>query len=194
LNDRHAHIALLQDQSPKLYAFQRTISSTHVDIDHDGLNLSLDTGIQWLFSMGLALSSGVDILITVFLFFLLQRSRNNSLNLDHIIDSLILYTFEIGSLTSAATVVSMICWLRLDNSLIFLGLHFVIGKLYANSLLATLNAREQLRRARSSSLGLVNINPPQELPSVHFANTESSCVVDIHSIQVNVTKSVQYDK
>ncbi|PPQ77564.1 hypothetical protein CVT25_011424 [Psilocybe cyanescens] len=109
---------------------------------------------RWLFSLGLGFSSGADVLITVLLFFLLQGSRSKLPNLNVIIDSLILYTFEIGSLTrlagslslcmfrlykgisaSMATVASMICpyidlhqWILLDDSLIFLGLHFVIGK------------------------------------------------------------------
>ncbi|KAF8167237.1 hypothetical protein B0H34DRAFT_7362 [Crassisporium funariophilum] len=150
---------------------------------------------RWLFSMGLALSSGVDILITVLLFLLLQNSRTQSMSLDHIIDSLVLYTFEIGSLTSLATVVSMICWIRLDNSLIFLGLHFVIGKLYANSLLATLNTREQLRRNHSTAVDLMNVNlPRQAIPSIQFLNPQSSALIDLRSqVQVNVSKSIQYD-
>lgn len=84
-------------------------------------------------------------------------------SLNSVIDSLILYTFEIGSLTgyvtsiwsvhqcfltaghSFATIVSMICvrtfpptsvshtligkkWLSVKNTLIFLGLHFIIAK------------------------------------------------------------------
>ncbi|KAF9462202.1 hypothetical protein BDZ94DRAFT_1309851 [Collybia nuda] len=104
---------------------------------------------RWLFSLGLAFSSAVDILVTLSLFFLLQKSRSNSLTLDHVIDSVILYTFEIGSVTCAATIVSMICWLTMNDNLIFMGLHFVIGKFYANSLLATLNARYELRRSRT---------------------------------------------
>ncbi|KAG6902040.1 hypothetical protein C0995_005250 [Termitomyces sp. Mi166 len=55
--------------------------------------------IGWLFTLGLALSSVVDILVTLCLFILLQRNRTNSLSLDHILDALILYTFEVGSLT-----------------------------------------------------------------------------------------------
>jgi len=92
---------------------------------------------RWLFSLGLALSSTVDILVTISLCVLLQNSRTLSLSLDQILDSLIRYTFEIGSLTCAGTIVSMICWLAMSDNLIFMGLHFVIGKLYANSLLAT---------------------------------------------------------
>ncbi|KAF8079388.1 hypothetical protein FPV67DRAFT_1664020 [Lyophyllum atratum] len=105
---------------------------------------------RWLFSMGLAMSSIVDIVVTLSLFALLQNSRSRSLSLNHIIDSLILYTFEMGSLTCAGTIVSMICWLTMNDNLIFMGLHFVIGKLYANSLLASLNTRHDLRRQRHS--------------------------------------------
>lgn len=35
------------------------------------------------------------------------------------------------------------------TNLVFLGLHFVIGKLYANSLVASLNTRKELRQLRA---------------------------------------------
>ncbi|KAF9556384.1 hypothetical protein CPC08DRAFT_95999 [Agrocybe pediades] len=108
--------------------------------------------IRWIFTCGLALSSAVDILITGSLFLLLKSSRtacpgDESLNV--MIDLLIRYAFETGGLTCAGTIISMICWLTMPTNLIFMGLHFVIGKLYANSLLVTLNTRQSIRRARS---------------------------------------------
>ncbi|KAF5313022.1 hypothetical protein D9619_002510 [Psilocybe cf. subviscida] len=105
------------------------------------------------------------------------------LRLHELIDSLILYTFEIGSLTSVATVISMLCWTVLNNSLIFLGLHFVIGKLYANSLLATLNSRREFRRARTTAfehLHLSIIRPATTaVSSIHF---EGSSEGGVHSM------------
>ncbi|KIJ97605.1 hypothetical protein K443DRAFT_105442 [Laccaria amethystina LaAM-08-1] len=92
---------------------------------------------RWVFTTGLVLSSSVDVLITGSLFFLLQTSRTSAPDLNAIIDSLIRYAFETGSLTCAGTVISLVCWLAMPNNLIFMGLHFVIGKLYANSLLVT---------------------------------------------------------
>ncbi|KAF9449705.1 hypothetical protein P691DRAFT_536687 [Macrolepiota fuliginosa MF-IS2] len=83
---------------------------------------------HWLFTLGLALSTIVDILITGSLFFLLKTSRTSDFNLNAVIDTLILYAFETGSLTTAGTIVSMICWLAMSNNLIFMGLHFVIAK------------------------------------------------------------------
>ncbi|KAF8204128.1 hypothetical protein BJ912DRAFT_920071 [Pholiota molesta] len=128
----------------------------------------------WLFSLGLSLSSAVDILITLSLFFLLRRRKKTSIKLSPLIDALLLYTFEIGSLTSAATVISMLCWSIIDNSLVFLGLHFVIGKLYVNSLLATLNSRQRLRKAqqRSTAYDFVNLNINQTVSAIQFRNSE----------------------
>jgi len=100
----------------------------------------------WSFSCGLSLSSLLDVLITVLLCYLLLQSHKKNSSMNHILDSLMLYAFENGSLTCMATVASLICWLTMHTNLIFMGIHFVISKLYANSLLATLNARKNLHQ------------------------------------------------
>ncbi|RDB24382.1 hypothetical protein Hypma_008500 [Hypsizygus marmoreus] len=148
---------------------------------------------RWLFSLGLALSSIVDILVTLSLFTLLQNSRSRSLSLDHIIDLLILYTFEMGSLTCAGTIVSMICWLTMNDNLIFMGLHFVIGKLYANSLLAALNTRHDLRRAHSSHdiRPVVNLEGSRR-SAVQLRNPFINSDIELQHVQINVEKSVTY--
>lgn len=84
--------------------------------------------------------------------------------MNHVLDKLILYSFENGSLTCAAVVVSMICWLERGNNLIFLGLHFVISKFYANSLLATLNTRKGLRPGHRASPSNSNDRQPIMFP------------------------------
>ncbi|KAF7428644.1 hypothetical protein PC9H_007871 [Pleurotus ostreatus] len=92
---------------------------------------------QWSFTLGLALSCALDIIITASLCYFLLRNRKQTSSMNHVIDSLMLYAFENGSLTCAATVMSMICWLTMPSNLVFMGIHFFISKLYANSLLAT---------------------------------------------------------
>ncbi|EIW87447.1 hypothetical protein CONPUDRAFT_161976 [Coniophora puteana RWD-64-598 SS2] len=106
---------------------------------------------RWVFTLGLALSSFVDVLITAFLCMSLQKSSHRGVShMDRVITSIILYTVENGLVTSATTVTSMICWLVMPTNLIFMGLHFVIGKFYACSLLATLNARKELQNKHNS--------------------------------------------
>ncbi|PPQ89975.1 LOW QUALITY PROTEIN: hypothetical protein CVT25_009615 [Psilocybe cyanescens] len=59
-------------------------------------------------------------------------------------------------------------WVILDNSLIFLGLHFVVGKHFSSTsskshsprTLSRLNARYDLRRAHSSALDIMHHNLP----------------------------------
>ncbi|KAF8809286.1 hypothetical protein BYT27DRAFT_7210265 [Phlegmacium glaucopus] len=116
-------------------------------------NLTFKHDVRFIFTTGLALSTTVDVIITASLFILLQTSRTGAATLDAVIDALIRYTFETSSLTCAGTIASMLCWLIIPGNLIFMGLHFVIGKLYANSLLVTLNTRETIRRARSQGSG-----------------------------------------
>ncbi|KAJ7080254.1 hypothetical protein C8R44DRAFT_992514 [Mycena epipterygia] len=104
----------------------------------------------WVFTTGLSLSASVDIIITGWLCFFLQkmRRRTASTPMAHVVDTLTLYTLENGFLTCVTTTASLICWLTMPTNLVFLGLHFVISKLYANSLLISLNTRKELREMR----------------------------------------------
>nr|GAT51729.1 predicted protein [Mycena chlorophos] len=109
---------------------------------------------RWVFSLGLAVSATLDILITSTLVYLFRGNRRGTERMNHVIDRLILYGVEAGSLTSLGTVLSMLFWLVAPHNLIFLGIYFVIEKLYANSLLATLNTRNSIRQAHTVTMSI----------------------------------------
>ncbi|KAF7364350.1 hypothetical protein MSAN_01095300 [Mycena sanguinolenta] len=122
----------------------------------------------WVFTTGLTLSASVDIIITAWLCYFLQKMRRRTASspMAHVVNTLTLYTLENGLVTCLTTTASLICWLTMKQNLIFLGLHFVIGKcrlfnylsllpmftaavtVYANSLLISLNTRKELREMR----------------------------------------------
>ncbi|GJE96405.1 hypothetical protein PsYK624_126020 [Phanerochaete sordida] len=106
---------------------------------------------SWSFTTGLAISAAVDFLIAVSLCYFLQRRRTGFQGMDEIINSIIRYTVESGSLTTCLTVASFVCWLTMPSNFVFLALHFCITKTYANSFLATLNARSHIKERASSS-------------------------------------------
>ncbi|KAI0344591.1 hypothetical protein BDW22DRAFT_1063395 [Trametopsis cervina] len=108
---------------------------------------------RWVFTLGLVLSSVADVLIASGMCFYLKQNRTGSRELDRVIDSVIYYTIENGILTSIATILSLIFWLAMPHNLVYMGMHFAISKLYANSLLASLNARTTLRQVQSSISG-----------------------------------------
>jgi len=148
----------------------------------------------WVFTLGLAVSSVVDILLTTLLVYLFRTNRTETGHLNQTIDTLILYGVEAGSITCLATFISMVFWITVPYNLVFLGIHVVIGKLYANSLLATLNTRESIRHgARLSG---------QRAPVVYFERRPQHSTTDpskhaavVADLQINVETrtNIQYD-
>ncbi|KAF7289726.1 hypothetical protein MIND_01346200 [Mycena indigotica] len=130
----------------------------------------METYPGWVFTTGLSLSASVDFIITTLLCYFLRklRQRTASTLMAHMVDVLTLFTLENGLLTFMTVTASLICWLTMPNNLVFLGLHFVIGKralihvvscnrnadrtgmptVYANSCLISLNTRKELREMR----------------------------------------------
>ncbi|KAK7038632.1 hypothetical protein R3P38DRAFT_2906789 [Favolaschia claudopus] len=107
----------------------------------------------WVFTTGLSLSASVDIIITGWLCYFLQKMRRRTSDspMTRVVNTLTIYTLENGFLTCVTTTASLIAWLTMPYNLVFLGLHFAIGKLYANSLLISLNTRRGLREMRWNS-------------------------------------------
>ncbi|KAI0323368.1 hypothetical protein GY45DRAFT_1264691 [Cubamyces sp. BRFM 1775] len=111
-------------------------------------------------SGGLASSGLADILVALTLTFYLKRGRHTSRKESNsMINRILLYAVNTGAITA---IVSLLCGLLFAvkrSSLVFLGLAMIQAKLYASSLLASLNARLHIqnkgsRTARSSPSGI----------------------------------------
>ncbi|KAI0321199.1 hypothetical protein OF83DRAFT_1168632 [Amylostereum chailletii] len=166
----------------------------------------------WVFTLGLSLSSALDIMIALAMCYYLQLSRHGfgsvpSPSMDHVIDLIMLYSFNNGALTCVATVATLICWLAMPGNLVFLGIHFAIAKLYANSLLITLNTRHSLRgqSQHSGQDGTLPIHFPhtfhrrtQSFMMRFPAGSAHSALEELDrdagtKIEVNVEKTVHYE-
>ncbi|KAJ7779331.1 hypothetical protein DFH07DRAFT_950395 [Mycena maculata] len=121
---------------------------------------------SFLFTAGLSLSAGTDAIITACLCYYLRKIRklSSSSVMKCVFDTLTLYTLENGLLTCLTTVAALVFWLVLPRTMLALSLHFVIGKLYPNSLLVLLNTRKELREMHSGDQGI------HFGPSDHLAN------------------------
>jgi len=85
-----------------------------------------------------------DIIIAIALCVLLGSNRSSFDDTNNIINKLIVFAINRCILTSAVAVAETIVFSVLPNSFYSLAIDFVIGKLYANSLLAVLNSRVAL--------------------------------------------------
>ncbi|KAJ7762326.1 hypothetical protein DFH07DRAFT_407786 [Mycena maculata] len=99
----------------------------------------------WILTLGLAVSATLDVVTSGLLVYLILSHRTEAGRLNRVLDRIMLYGLECGSLTCIGSIASMLCWIIMPHNLIFMGLYFPIGKLYANSLFAILNTRNDIR-------------------------------------------------
>jgi len=90
------------------------------------------------------LAAAGDILIAVILCCLLHRMRTDFQKSNTLINRLIVFTVNTGVITSMFAMASLISYLAARDSFWFIAFFFCTGRVYTNSLLATLNAREFL--------------------------------------------------
>ncbi|EDQ99405.1 uncharacterized protein LACBIDRAFT_335046 [Laccaria bicolor S238N-H82] len=92
-----------------------------------------------------ALAAAGDVVIAASLCTILHRSRTGFHRSDTIITKLIVFSVNTGLLTSLCALASLVSILAWPTTYIYIAFFFCIGRLYTNSLLATLNARKKIR-------------------------------------------------
>ncbi|KAI9065550.1 hypothetical protein FKP32DRAFT_1567728 [Trametes sanguinea] len=127
---------------------------------------------SWVFTLGLAVSSFLDVLITSIMCYYIRKGRTAFVRMNRIIDVLTLYTVENGMITCIATSLSLFFWLFMRSNFAFLGMHLAINKLYANSFLASLNARKVIAN-KSQGSGQGHPGDGYAMP-VMFPNSHTS--------------------
>ncbi|KAH9858592.1 hypothetical protein C2E23DRAFT_799261, partial [Lenzites betulinus] len=92
-----------------------------------------------------ALAAAGDVVIAVILCVILHQSRTGFTKSNILINRLMLFAVNTGLLTSICAIFSFISILAWPNTFIYVTFFFFLGRLYANSLMATLNARNSIR-------------------------------------------------
>jgi len=99
----------------------------------------------------------LDLLLAVTLCYLLHKSRTGFEKTDHAINRVMLFIVNTGLMTSICATTALITFLVWQKALIYAAFYFLGGRLYTNSLLATLNSRRvsHVTDASMISLGAV---------------------------------------
>ncbi|KAK7444081.1 hypothetical protein VKT23_015479 [Stygiomarasmius scandens] len=88
-----------------------------------------------------------DVVLSVSICWMLMASRTGFAWSNKLINRLVLFSINTGSLTALCACCSLLFILVLPNTFWYFAFYFVISRFYSNSLLATLNARRRLSRA-----------------------------------------------
>ncbi|TCD69255.1 hypothetical protein EIP91_008358 [Steccherinum ochraceum] len=107
---------------------------------------------SWILYFSLGALAFADILISIALCVLLRKQGSMAFSRTRsIVRSLMIYSINGSALTSLCAVVCLVTYATMSTNFIFEAFYFVLPKLYLNSLLATLNARESLRQTLTST-------------------------------------------
>ncbi|KAF8502481.1 hypothetical protein JB92DRAFT_828921 [Gautieria morchelliformis] len=131
---------------------------------------------QRLSSAGLGLDLAIDVIVMCSMFRFFYQNRPGSKSTRSLINRLAMHTFASGALTVVANAVILATFITRPKSQIYSGASFVLPHLYANCLLAVLNARESLRRrdtdgpsiARTPSLSSFRIARPSSISTPNY--------------------------
>ncbi|EGO01615.1 hypothetical protein SERLA73DRAFT_85396 [Serpula lacrymans var. lacrymans S7.3] len=146
-----------------------------------------------------AVAAAGDVLIAAILCTLLQNSRTGFRRSDTIINKLILFSINTGLLTSICAVASLISITAAPTTFIYIAFYFCLGRLYCNSLLATLNARKGIRgesRGEDVSLSLQGLPKTSNtmLTSSHSKVGSAARVPNNISIKIDTTHEYMQDE
>ncbi|KAI0831849.1 hypothetical protein BC628DRAFT_1415348 [Trametes gibbosa] len=101
----------------------------------------------WLISAAL-----VDVVIAVCMAYYLRRGKSGLRASDALVDRLVTFSIETCTLTATVAILNVVAFIAFPNTLVNQCLALVLAKLYANTLVASLNNRAIVRRFGASNI------------------------------------------
>ncbi|KAJ2932926.1 hypothetical protein H1R20_g4161, partial [Candolleomyces eurysporus] len=140
-------------------AFAQCAAAIGVTIQYSLLaqDLSLINTLQRTVIAWLGGSFACDMLISLAMVVILLRTREATAfgGSRNMLNALIVHTIENGAITTACAAAMLITYLGIKQAnLYYACFEYILGRLYASVLLATLNGRKRMRRAATSEIEL----------------------------------------
>ncbi|KAL4255952.1 DUF6534 domain-containing protein [Pleurotus pulmonarius] len=132
--------------------------------------------IGWAIIASLATATFVDFFIAGAMVYYLRRSRGLQSRVNSKLSTMMHMSLTSGVLTSACSMTALIVYVTMPKTLIFMGVESFLTKLYINSFLAMLNARERHPHAHTH----VHHSDPAHHPDLPHAHSRLSTSLSVH--------------
>ncbi|KAF8216484.1 hypothetical protein K438DRAFT_1953417 [Mycena galopus ATCC 62051] len=99
------------------------------------------------------LSAVADITISVVLVIILHSAKTGFKRSTDLVNRLMVFTFNTGLPTSFCALVAAICVAAFSETFLYIFFFLLLGRLYTNSILVTLNSREYIKSASDNASG-----------------------------------------
>ncbi|KAH7905535.1 hypothetical protein BJ138DRAFT_1228782, partial [Hygrophoropsis aurantiaca] len=109
----------------------------------------------WPIQRGIASEAGLDTAIALTMCYYLRREKSIAITRTTLLlNRLMKYTIETGALRSLATLTVVICYATVPANMVWFAVFLIAAEVYANALLANLNARKPHRNNDEKDYGL----------------------------------------
>ncbi|KAJ7576408.1 hypothetical protein C8J56DRAFT_399567 [Mycena floridula] len=125
-------------------------------------------------STWLIASAVCDVAIAVLLFYALSKKKSGFADMDDYITRIMLITVQTGTLTAVAALADAIIFISVKNSTVVFSWDLSLSKLYTNTVLSSLNARNTWYNPKS----------PRKAPNALFAASESSNIASPGNVRM----------
>jgi len=150
---------------------------------------------KWLLTFILAVGAAVDVIIASSLCYFFRQLRATSFKRTvKVINQMMIWTIETGLLTSVAAVTMLVCFLLMQDNFIWIAIYTFLAKLFSNSFLVSLNARdvERLREPEPEpqSSTFFDVLPSESMRSSPSPlDTKGSLAQNYHGIAIEMSQS-----
>jgi len=151
--------------------------------------------MSWVVYASFSSSTIIDVVIATAMCFYLIRSRSGFAGTNNKIVVIIRMTLISGFMTSACSLAALIAYAAMPDNLVFLGIEFLLTKLYINSFLAMLNARQSVRDRDTSpgnSLSITKIMNIRTTTTSHVATSSGPFDTDDNKNAMHLTPLGEY--
>ncbi|KAJ6510673.1 hypothetical protein C8R45DRAFT_1088824 [Mycena sanguinolenta] len=102
---------------------------------------------------GWSVSGITDVAIALARYYYLRDLKQGYITTQEMVDAVVVFTINDGLLTCATVITLIACFLGMRQNYVWIGIFFLLGKLFSHSVLATLNLRNWFRH-RHRPLGI----------------------------------------
>ncbi|KAG5718858.1 hypothetical protein E4T56_gene6370 [Termitomyces sp. T112] len=157
----------------------------------------LDELSTW-FYINFASGTASDFSVALSLSWMFVRSRTGFRRTDDLVNTLMTYTVYTGLIVGIDAALGMIFYTVMPSNFIFLAFYLLLSKLYLNSYLAVLNARDGLRKDTDEPLSIhlsqiASVHRSENHISTQLAQSQLKKESRLHAVAISVNTLVEKD-
>ncbi|KAJ7166199.1 hypothetical protein C8R46DRAFT_1276058 [Mycena filopes] len=119
-----------------------------LNLSHEPDYFALQDRLAWLVTTTFSVGAGVDVCVAASLCVYVWRWKREPVmkTTSQLVNRIVFCSIQTGLITSVVSVTVVVCFQLMKDNYIWMGVFAILGKLYSNSLLASLNIRSLRRK------------------------------------------------